>query len=195
MPRGGDRAAESALAERAARHALQTTVVAMGDIEIARDVSQEVAVRVLRGIGGLREPERFDGWVFRITVAEIRRSFRRRRRHAEVSLESHRQALSSSEQAGARDPGEMLFASVELKAALADLTLRERTAVALRYVHDLDDEQIAAAMRCRQGTVRSLLSRARAHLRANPALAEHAPAASETSAVRRDLDFAKERSS
>jgi len=86
--RAGERAAESALAHRAASQALRTASVAMDDLDAARDVSQEVAVRVLRGISGLRAPERFDAWVFRITVSEIRRSYGRTRRRAEVSLDA-----------------------------------------------------------------------------------------------------------
>ena len=45
--RAGERAAESALAHRAASQALRTASVAMDDLDAARDVSQEVAVRVL----------------------------------------------------------------------------------------------------------------------------------------------------
>jgi DNA-directed RNA polymerase specialized sigma24 family protein len=66
---------------------------------------------------------------------------------------------------------EALALRAELRQAFADLSVRERTALALRYVHDLPDEEIAAAMRCRPGTVRSLLSRAGVRLRVHPALA------------------------
>lgn len=191
--RAGQREAESALALRAARQALRTAAVAMGDLDSAHDVSQEVAVRVLRGIGGLRAPERFDAWVYRITVSEIRRAFGRRRRRAEISLEVVREDSSSWETARTTDPGEMSFASVELRAALADLTVRERTALALRYVHDLDDDQIANAMRCRSGTVRSVLSRARARLRTHPALVDHAPVTHVRSGRPLDADIAEER--
>lgn len=58
--RGGDRAAQERLADRAASQALRTAAMALGDVDAARDVSQEVAVRMLRGVGRLRDPERFD---------------------------------------------------------------------------------------------------------------------------------------
>jgi RNA polymerase sigma-70 factor (ECF subfamily) len=54
---------------------------------------------------------------------------------------------------------------------LAELSERERIALALRYVNDLDDAQISRAMRCRPGTVRSLISRGRQKLRGSPHLA------------------------
>lgn len=170
--RDGDRAAQERLADRAAGQALRTAAMALGDVDAGRDVSQEVAVRMLRGVGRLRDPERFDAWVFRITVSEIRRALagRRRRREVPVGLE-HVEGHCN----GSVDRSELLSASVELRSALADLSTRERTAIALRYVHDLDDAQIAAAMRCRPGTVRSLLTRGRARLRAHPALAALQP--------------------
>ena len=40
-----------------------------------------------------------------------------------------------------------------------------RAALTLRYVHDLPDTAIAGALRCRPGTVRSLLSRGREAVR------------------------------
>jgi len=49
--------------------------------------------------------------------------------------------------------------------ALATLSPRQRTAVALRYVEDLDVRAIAERMGCSEGTVRSQLSRATERLR------------------------------
>ena len=43
---------------------------------------------------------------------------------------------------------------------------RQRAAVVMSYFHDLDDRQIAAALGCRPGTVRSLISRGIAAMRA-----------------------------
>jgi RNA polymerase sigma factor (sigma-70 family) len=56
-------------------------------------------------------------------------------------------------------------------ALLATLPERQRTALVLRYYHDLPDEEIAAALSCRAGTVRSLMSRGLATLREQPAAA------------------------
>lgn len=53
----------------------------------------------------------------------------------------------------------------ELGDALAALPGRQRAAVVLRYYGDLPDADIARALRCREGTVRSLISRALADLR------------------------------
>jgi RNA polymerase sigma-70 factor (sigma-E family) len=53
----------------------------------------------------------------------------------------------------------------ELEDALAKLPARQRAAVVLRYYGDLPDADIARALRCQPGTVRSLIHRALADLR------------------------------
>jgi RNA polymerase sigma factor (sigma-70 family) len=170
--RAGDRDALSVLAERAAAIALRTATVALTDEHLARDVSQDVAIRALKGLGKLRAPDRFDAWVYRITVSEIRRVASRRSRRREILMGDRASAddqLDGS-RVGAED---QLEASVGLSRALAELSERERVALALRYVNDLDDTQIARAMRCRPGTVRSLISRGRQKLRENGDLGQY----------------------
>jgi RNA polymerase sigma factor (sigma-70 family) len=94
-----------------------------------------VAIRVLANLPKLRDAERFDGWTYRIWLAQ----------------------------------------------ALAELSERQRLVLGLRFVFGLDDEEIAAAIGARRGTVRSLSSRALARLRRR-AEKEGQAAASEGSA-------------
>lgn len=53
----------------------------------------------------------------------------------------------------------------ELWSLLRTLPDRQRAALVLRYFHDLPDDEIAASLGCRAGTVRSLISRGLAALR------------------------------
>ena len=53
----------------------------------------------------------------------------------------------------------------ELWDVLDRLTQRQRTALVLRYYLDLPEEEIAAVLRCRPSTVRSLVLRGLARLR------------------------------
>lgn len=55
---------------------------------------------------------------------------------------------------------------------LLTLPERQRTAIVLRYFHDLPDAEIAPAVGCREVTVRSLISRGLAVLRARATEAE-----------------------
>lgn len=167
----GDREALSALAERAAAIALRTATVALADEYLARDVSQEVAIRALNGLRRLRAADRFDAWVYRITESEIRRAASRRSRRNEVLIGTHPSEDEDPERS-ADQAQDLLQIDVGLRQALAELSERERIALALRYVGDLDDAQISRAMRCRTGTVRSLISRGREKLRGSPHLAK-----------------------
>ncbi|HEX5609014.1 MAG TPA: sigma-70 family RNA polymerase sigma factor [Solirubrobacterales bacterium] len=157
---GGDRAAEEWLARRAYEAGLRLASFSLGDRELAQDVGQEVAIRVLRSLPKLREAERFDAWVYRICAAEIKRAASRRGRQSWQPYEEAASALREDplfpQRLGERD---------WLLRGLAGLSDRQRIVVGLRYVHDLDDREIAAAIGARRGTVRSLLSRALAQLR------------------------------
>jgi RNA polymerase sigma factor (sigma-70 family) len=70
------------------------------------------------------------------------------------------------------DRDTVLAARTALATALAGLPPKQRLALALRYVHDLSDAEIAAALNCRTGTVHALLSRGRSALRQDRQLAE-----------------------
>ena len=50
-------------------------------------------------------------------------------------------------------------AFLRMKEALLELPIRQRAAVVLRYYEDLSEAQIEEVLRCRPGTVKSLLSR------------------------------------
>jgi RNA polymerase sigma factor (sigma-70 family) len=69
-------------------------------------------------------------------------------------------------------PADLVNERTALLAALRQLPPRQREVIVLRYWADLTDTQIADALGCSPGTVRSQLSRALAKLRHSPALAE-----------------------
>ncbi len=151
--------AEEALAARALTIARRTALGVLGDAAAADDVAQEVAIIALRRRGSLRDAARIDAWLHRIAVRAALREGRRagRRRSVEAALPG---GLHASHQADDGDP------ATAAAALLAVLPHRQRAALTLRYVHDLPDDAIAAALGCRTGTVRSLLSRGREALRA-----------------------------
>jgi RNA polymerase sigma-70 factor (ECF subfamily) len=162
--------------ERLARHALElalrTSAAILGSREEAGDVAQDVAVDVLRSHGDLRDPAAFDAWVHRITVRHAMRRLKRRRRtrRSETPLALLPEAEEPPSPGADRDL--TLAAREALAAAMAGLPPKQRIALALRYVHDLSDAEIAAALDCRTGTVHALLSRGRERLRSDSQLAE-----------------------
>jgi DNA-directed RNA polymerase specialized sigma24 family protein len=148
------------VASRALQVARRTAFGVLGDSDAAADIAQDVAITAVRRAGSLRDPAALDAWLHRIAVRAALREARRvgRRREAE--------------RAGHDPPPPHDTGPAGTLALLEDLPPRQRAALTLRYVHDLSDAEIARALRCRSGTVRSLLSRGRAALRAAIAEAE-----------------------
>jgi RNA polymerase sigma-70 factor (ECF subfamily) len=151
----------NALAERALLVARRTALGVLGDHAAADDVAQEVAITALRRIDDLRDPAALDAWIHRIAT---RRALKEARRVARRRAAEQRQANEFT-----HDPSERITVEGlgDALAMLGGLPPRQRAALTLRYVHDLDDSQIATALGCRAGTVRSLLSRGRDALRSN----------------------------
>jgi len=171
--RDGDPDANEALARGAMRLALRTAAALVESREEASDVAQEVAIDVLSSLEQLRDPEAFNAWVHRITVRRTLRRLKLRRRA--VAAETPLALLDDSNQPPAPeglDRDTVLAARSALVAAFAELPPKQRLALALRYVHDLSDAEIAAALGCRTGTVHALLSRGRGALRQDKQLAE-----------------------
>jgi RNA polymerase sigma factor (sigma-70 family) len=131
-------------------------------------VAQNVAVRVLERRSQLRDLDKFDAWVHRIAARETLRAQRgqQRRYAAEDTLDDRALELAAPRV----DHAAQIDSALAARTALARLGDRERMAMVLRYVHDLPDSQIATILDCRRGTVNSLISRARARLRAMPDL-------------------------
>jgi RNA polymerase sigma-70 factor (sigma-E family) len=123
-----------------------------GNRHDAWDLLQETLVRVGEKWRRIDEPAAYARTVMtRLNIDRIRR------------LRRELPGLRSSEAA----PGVELTGSEEawLVEALATLTPRQRTALALRYVEDLDVRAISDRMGCSEGTVKSQISRGTQRLR------------------------------
>lgn len=150
-----ERHADDVLIERALRIATRAALGVLGDREAAADVAQDVALVALRKHSSIRDPAAIDAWLYRTAIRGALRAARRSssRRNAE-------RAAATPELTVNVDDAAVVAASL-----LSGLPPRQRAALTLRYVHDLDDAAIARALGCRRGTVRSLLSRGLAALR------------------------------
>lgn len=134
-----------------------------GDPADAADLTQEVLLRVRRGLESYR-PGSFEGWLWRITRNAFIDEVRRRRRRPTVPLPEGDRASPGA----APPPDEVLAATrlgEEVEEALLDLPLEFREAVLLCDVVGLAYEEIAAATGVPIGTVRSRIHRGRRMLR------------------------------
>ena len=125
------------------------------DRELARDAAAEACTRALERWDRVAVMASPDGWAYRVGVNALRR----RQRRAALEHRLLRRLDRSS-----------VVAPAELDPALWDavraLPARQREAVVLRYVLDLEQHEIADAMGVSAGTVASTLHAARARLHA-----------------------------
>lgn len=89
-------------------------------------------------------------------------SSRRRRWWNELPVADHVDRAASR--------GDDLEVGISLVAALQRLPLRPRLMVVLRYYADLSVDEVAGALGCAPGTVKSSTSKAIAQLRADPSV-------------------------
>ncbi len=118
-----------------------------GSADAAPDLVQDCFVRLHGRWAAVRDP-----------LPYVRRSVV----HA---CASHHRRLARARRLPAAVAPDSELGADELEDALAKLPARQRAAVVLRYYGDLPDADIARALRCRPGTVRSLVHRALADLR------------------------------
>jgi RNA polymerase sigma-70 factor (ECF subfamily) len=145
--------------------AFRTAYVLAGNAADAEEAAQDGFVKAQRALGRFRRGAPLRPWLLRIVANEARnrrRSSGRRERLALRAAAEHRSgdAVPSPEAAlVAREDQERLLEAVE---RLPD---GYRDAIACRYFLDLSEEETAAALGVRRGTVKSRLARALAHLR------------------------------
>ncbi len=142
------------------------------DVDLVPDIAQETFIRAWRALHQFRGDAQFYTWLYRIAVNTAKKSLLQLKRDpvlTEAALASssddddetsHRQNELTSEstpetELAAREIAEAVNAAME--ALPEDL----RTAVTLREIEGLSYEEIAEAMNCPIGTVRSRIFRAR----------------------------------
>ena len=145
----------------------------------AADITQEVFVKVYRGISGFHGDASLRTWIYRIALHEAsnRRRWWSRHCRQEVTIEAETGESSEGQPLCIRDtlvdenesPFEMAAQS-ELRAHVG-AELREvpdpfRTVVILRDIEGLAYEEIAEILGVNMGTVKSRLMRGRANLKA-----------------------------
>jgi RNA polymerase sigma-70 factor, ECF subfamily len=170
--RGGDHDAFAVLARAAIARLDAAARLILRDRELARDAVQEAFIRAWRDLPGLRDPERFDAWLHRLTVhACLDIARRRKRRVHEVELSP--MAIPFETDASAHVANREL-----LDAALKRLEPEWRAVVVLHYYLGMPLPDVAAELRIPLGTAKSRLHRSLGVMRSTLAEADrHEPAA------------------
>lgn len=155
----GDLAAFAALMARY-RDALGRYAFAMlGSREDAEEAVQDSFIRAHRSLRDCRQPDRFGAWLFAILVNRCRTSRRRLFRRKRFGEELRGDVASNGNEPAAFEWRE------EIAGALARLRPLYREAFLLRYVEELDYEEMARRTGVREPTLRMRVKRASDRLR------------------------------
>jgi RNA polymerase sigma-70 factor (ECF subfamily) len=153
LAREGDHDAFATLARAAIARLDAAARLILRDRELARDAVQEALIRAWRDLPGLRDPERFDAWLYRLTVhACLDAARRRKRRVIEVELTPF-----ASPHVG--DATSSVADRELLDTALRRLEPEWRAVVVMHYYLGMPLPDVAAELGIPLGTAKSRLHR------------------------------------
>ena len=145
--------------------AFRTAYLVVRNAAEAEDAAQEGFVKAFRALGRFRTGEPFRPWLLKIVVNEARNRLRSSARRdalvVRASAEKPSGEAAPSPEAALLDAErrELLLAAVEA------LPEPQREVISCRYLLDLSEEETAAVLGLRRGTVKSRTSRALERLR------------------------------
>ena len=126
--------------------------LALGDVDLAMEATDEALARAYERWPLVRRLDRPEGWVYRVAMNWALSILRRRKRS------DHRLYAPAETSVTIADP--------DLHAALAELDVKHRTVIVCRHLLGWSVSDTAAALKVREGTVKSRLSRATSILQA-----------------------------
>ena len=141
------------------------------DVDLVPDIAQETFIRAWRALHQFRGAAQFYTWLYRIAVNTAKKSLMELKRDP-VMTESALKSVDDDDETSRREneltsestPESELAAreiAAAVNAAMEALPEDLRQAVTLREIEGLSYEEIAEAMNCPIGTVRSRIFRAR----------------------------------
>jgi RNA polymerase sigma-70 factor (ECF subfamily) len=140
------------------------------DVDLVEDIAQETFIRAYRALHQFRGDAQFYTWLYRIAVNTAKKALLELKRDPTV-VESFMAGDDDDEtswrksEPSSEETPETVLAAKEIAAvvnlAMAELSEDLRRAVTLREIEGLSYEEIAVALNCPIGTVRSRIFRAR----------------------------------
>ena len=128
-----------------------------GDADLAADIAQDTFLKAWLYIGSYKGKSRFRTWLFSIAYNVFYDYAASRRQHAHSDLSECEYHLTD-------DDGRQVERNIDLYRALESLRPAERTAVVLFYIEQQKQQDIARIMGVPLSTVKTYVSRGRAHL-------------------------------
>jgi RNA polymerase sigma-70 factor, ECF subfamily len=135
-----------------------------GNEAAAKDVTQQVFLKLITSLGQFRSDAAFSTWLFRLVANACVDEHRRTRRLVPLDPEA---APVGREPSGSADDVLIARETAEsVRRAVGELRPKLRIAILLRYFEGLSYDEMAEVLGCSKGTVASRLNRGHASLAA-----------------------------
>lgn len=167
----GEKSAFEALLRKHYRNVLNFCYRFLGRRDSAEDITHEVFLKAYQSAAGYQPRARFRTWLYTIArnlcFNELRRKARQMSAFGEAGNRDTEHPANPMPEDALTPEDRVLRKErmAAIRAAIAELPENQRMAVILRRYDDFSYEEIAAALDTSEKAVKSLLSRAKEHLR------------------------------
>jgi RNA polymerase sigma-70 factor, ECF subfamily len=156
----GDREAFHVLYNCFKRKVYSLALYMTGDAELAKDLTQEIFVKIFLDIRAFRFESSFSSWLYRLSTNTCLNALRNRRSRREVEINEVSGTPAEIAPDNPLEEQQMRTMRSAVAEAILSLSPPLRAVVVLRYVEGLSYGEIANALSCSEGTVASRLNRA-----------------------------------
>jgi RNA polymerase sigma-70 factor (ECF subfamily) len=151
----GDHDAFATLVKASIARQFAVARLILRDGDRAQDAVQDALVSAWRDVRGLRDPDAWDAWLYRLTVRACHRWARKERHRTRVELH----VVPDPEPAAPFDLSVSVADRDRLERRLGDLPLDQRAVMVLHFYLDLPLTDAAAILDIPAGTAKSRLHR------------------------------------
>ena len=168
---GSDSAFEE-LVYRYDKSVLSIALKYANDTDDAKDIYQEVFIRVFRGLKKFEMRSEFSTWLFRITTNVCLTYKSRKKNHLSLSFSSRNESGNDEGQIELRDENSNLKEIIDfsdlgdfVNNAVESLSSKQKMAFVLKHYQGYKIREIAQMMNCKEGTIKKYLFDAIRNLR------------------------------
>ena len=153
----GDRDAFRVLFETYQDRAYSIAYHFSGDESVARDMTQQVFLKLFGSIGQFHFNSEFSTWLYRLVANVCMDEHRRRRRF--IPWGSETEIYHLVERSTGEDYARRRELGASIRRAITELKPKLRMVILLKYFEELSYEEMAQALGCSPGTIASRLNR------------------------------------
>lgn len=137
------------------------------DNALAQDILQEVFIKVYLHLNDYDSSLPFTSWIYRIAHNETITNFRKEKSRPFVFDKEENESLLEkiANEFGLSEEGEQQYEAADLQEALEKLEARYRDVLVLKFFEDKSYEEIADILQMPEGTVATLINRAKKKIR------------------------------